>query len=221
MGPLFVHLFWTIIAIPIGLIGGTVVSFIGIPLYYRWKKIPPEKRRFRLLFKIALTLALALCCVVGVNVLLVALEGYALYQWNDYYAGSGVFEEFRTPLMFPYEMRMMDVVDYASLVKTEGLGKEDDPDKGLFPEVKPQLYDIRQYATGDSLVVGFMTSRWDFETRTEGTDTSWFWFNCRDGRAIVFQTREEYVDDLPSLGFAVEPPLKTVSDQHYDYWRTH
>jgi hypothetical protein len=221
MGPLFVWLIWMILLVPVGLVIGGLVMFPGLPLYWRIRSIPKECRRFR--WKHALILP---ATVIAIQIL--ATAGFAFFMIqevrysDDFYKSQGLTDWWRLPLDYPYEILFIDVTDHGSIQKTDCKGKAGDADPADFPEVQPQLFDVRAYYKKGPLVVGYIyEDEWRSYEKTKHRDTVWFSFDCSTGESLTYGSREDYVQGLGRLGFTEEPELVPVREQLDRYWAEH
>ncbi|MFZ5979455.1 MAG: hypothetical protein ACOYVF_02385, partial [Candidatus Zixiibacteriota bacterium] len=89
MGPLFVIILWIIISIPFGLAAGFLFSYVGIPLYYRIRKIPKEKRHFKGVYMLIPTAIVGFLFVCLVSILVVTVFVLETIDSNDYWKSQG------------------------------------------------------------------------------------------------------------------------------------
>ena len=230
MGPLFVILLWFIISLPLGFIAGLLYSYIVIPLYYRLLNVPEEKRRYkgsRKLIPTAIVAALFVFLVVGLNVLGFVME---IKDSDNYWESWGFADTFRMPLEYPYEISMGGVMDIAEI----GIWKRPYDDivrevtryhkEGniIVGEISPH-HSERRWLTIKYENVGTKQTEEEYyiwqdslkEHLSQFPEKTWFAFDCASGALNRYETHENYLEALDSLGFESVPDLLTIQEN----WR--
>jgi len=179
-----------VILIPICLIGGVVLSFLIVPLFFASLRGSSVGGFFLKILDVPIFAAF-LFVLFWAAVL--AVERNAA---KDYWNYRGAYDWYRMPLEYPYELRMIDGIDnayLASFSQEAGVAGKD-------------ISRIRRYYKQGSLVLG----QCDDFYREERSQPSWFIFDCNTGRAETFTKKEEYLRAINKYGFEKEPRLPTV-----------
>jgi hypothetical protein len=196
MGPLFVIIFWVTILIPIGLILGALLFFGGIPLIYWIFKVPKEKRRIGLLWRFILTIVfpaifVPAMCATGIYL--------AEKDTDDYWKSQGVWDYWRMPLEEPYQLSMVDTMNYAAITKWKN---------GVHI-----VSGISKYEKRGKLVAGFCE-----KNQFRRYEEKWFIFDCVSGSAEEFKSEEEFLQACEIHGFSQPINMKTIEEYWDLYW---
>lgn len=199
MGAGKVIIFWAIFFTPVGLLVGAIIMFVGIPLCYRFRNIPPSERRIGFKAKSGLTVFFAFLFVLimcGLNIY--DMKKYA----NDYWKSQGGWGHWRIPLEEPYEFYMIDTMELGSI--------------GIWRESIPIINDVTDYEKHGNLIAGrTLKGRSD---KSE-IDQIWFLFDCKSGNLKTFESLEQLQKAWRKSGSDRSLNMKTVRDHWYKYWK--
>jgi len=193
-----VVVFWALMYAPGGILIGAITVFGGIPLYYRIRRIPPEKRRQGLLKKTGLALLIA-GAFVG------AMCGYSAYELEhsrgDYRGCRAGWSSWRIPLEAPYEMRMTGSMESGAVC--------------VWQTDTVLLSDVIRYEKRGCFVAGETgISR----SKTDKTVLGWFFFDCTRGQITPCSSRAALERECRKNGFKPPLHLRSVRDRWYADW---
>ena len=197
MGAGLVIVFSAIVLMPIGLVFGLLFSFVGLPVFRWLRRVPAEKR------KRSVRARLHAACLFAV-VFVVVICGLGIYNsckdQGNYWEYRGAFDFWRMPLEEPYELVMIDEVDYASISKWQNS--------------RCIVSGIRRYEKRGPLIAGYR------ESRSSGSeDAGWFLFDCDTGHAEVFDAKQEFIDVCEKRGFSEPIRMRSIPQNWESYWK--
>ncbi|OGV61497.1 MAG: hypothetical protein A2283_12745 [Lentisphaerae bacterium RIFOXYA12_FULL_48_11] len=196
MGAGFVVIFWAIILTPIGFIGGLLLSYVAIPIYYRLFGIAEEKRRIIGFKKFGLS-------VLFTIVFVPSMCGLGIYLMerdvDNYWESQGAWDFWRMPLEEPYELVMIDTMDQVGISK--------------WKDGSYIVYGIQKYEKRGQLVLGYY-ERKPFNPDEKG----WFLFDCATGKAEEYESEQALEKISAKRGFSPPIQMKTISENWSLYW---
>ncbi len=226
MGPLFSLVLGIVLSGIVGTVIGVIVAFGVMPTYYVVKGVPKEKRRFRLKH--------ALVTIIACTGVLAAVGGIAgvvgivadMYEAGDYYADDGVFDTWRVPIGYPYDI-------------TTGSQLESGGIRLWYEDHKPAktilLWVTHLQPTGDYVVGRRSPEEYDFsrdladqisgQIDSGGYHTyypeEYFVFCLHDGTILKATADRDFNTLLDSLGIDSTLQLQSLKEYYYAYWNEH
>jgi hypothetical protein len=202
---MFFFLAGILILVPACFAGTFILCFFILILPGRTKKPGgnPQKRN-RILMSLLISLISAIVvpgCLLGLAGVLIAMDESAP---KDYWEYSGDSDYFRMPLEPPYELVMIDTLDYATI-------------QGWQNSTERKLSGITNYEKRGNLIFG-ETSANQFESERIPQDNKWFIFDLSTGELNVFKVEAELIATLNNKGIK-DIKLKSVSQNWDEYWK--
>jgi energy-coupling factor transporter transmembrane protein EcfT len=198
----FLFIMVAFLLIPVCFVGTFIFCLVLLSFLYK-----SSSRKLRVIKIILLSGLLAFLAAIVIPASVVLLGGVcvcmdSMYAW-DYWRYNGVLDSFRMPLEPPYELLMIDTIDYASIE----VWKEDSTS---------QLSGITHYEKRGYLIFGEI-SKEKFDSRRTEEDRKWFIFDLSNGDKSIFESEEDFAAELANRG--VESiKLKTVLQNWNEYW---
>ena len=183
--------FLSVLAFPAGLLLGGAVAFVGVPLYYRMRAIPPQARRFSWKYKCALSIGAGVAAAVLICALEWGLAQRAAHSFQDHMGSEGFW---RIPLHEPYELQMRATMDRAQI--------------STWRQRAAQISHITHCIIVDDFVAGICASPAD----------TWFLFDSATGRYMLFHSRGDLVAACIRTGIVLPAWMNTVRHNWYVYW---
>ncbi len=203
----FLFIMGAFLLVPVCFAGTFILCLFILSFIYK-KRNQKSSRKLRVTKRILLSLLFAFLAAIIIPSAFLLLGGVcvcidSMYAW-DYWRYDGFLDSFRMPLEPPYELFMMDTIDYASI----NIWKEDSGS---------QLWGITHYEKRGYLIFGERSNeRFEFQ-RTE-EDREWFIFDLSNGDKSLFESEEDFIAELASRGHD-NIKLKTVLQNWNEYWK--
>lgn len=203
----FLFMMGAFLLIPVCFVGTFVLCLFILSFLYK-KRNQKSSVKLQIVKRILLSLLFAFFAAIIIPSSFLLLGGVCLcidsMYAQDYWRYDGVQDYFRMPLEPPYELVMIDTIDYASInVWKENSGS--------------QLSGITHYEKRGYLIFGERSNEWIESQRTE-EDREWFIFDLSNGDKSLFESEEYFKAELASRGHE-NIKLKTVLQNWNEYWR--
>ncbi len=139
--------------------------------------------------------------------LVILATSYGIYVFGprDYWSYQGAYDWWRMPLEYPYQLKMIDGLDEASVSiwADSGVRKEFD------------LRGIRKVRKYEGMLVGTTS---EFCREIGSQITIWFILDLGTGSVERFSSEDEFHGRLAERGISVPPNLVTLSEYWDSYW---
>ena len=193
--------------IPVCFVGTFILCLLILPFFYK-KRNQDSSGKLRAYKRILLSLLFAILAAIVIPFSFLLLGGVCLaidsmYAW-DYWRYDGVLDSFRMPLEPPYELLMIDTIDYASIRIWKG-------------DSLNQLSGITHYEKRGYLIFGERSNE-RLEFRRTEKDREWFIFDLSNGDKSIFESEEDFAAELAKRGIE-NINLKTVLQNWKEYWK--
>lgn len=206
MGPLFVLPILILIATFIGFILGGLIGGIAFPIYYKIRKIPPGNQQPKTPVRI---LIFWLSIFLGIMTNFFAVAGIDLVLDHNYELSTGIFDTFRWPLEYPYEM------------VTGGLSQANIRSWDKSPGAVSM---VTKYYKSGKIIIGQRESDPFFPFQIK-ENKKWFIFDCSNGDTKYFASFEELKENLDDYSISEDFKLEPISEyysRHFSgqaWWR--
>ena len=202
----FLFIMLAFLLVPVCFVGTFILSLFVLLLLHK-KCNQRSSRTISAIKKILLSLLFAFLSAIVIPASVVFLGGVcvcldSMYAW-DYWRFNGVLDSFRMPLEPPYELLMIDTIDYASIE----MWKKDSVS---------QLSCITHYEKRGYLMFGEISNE-KFEFRRTEDSREWFIFDLSNGNKNIFKSEEDFIKELETRGIE-NVNLKTVLQNWNEYW---
>lgn len=203
----FLFIMGAFLLVPVCFVGTFIISLIVFPFIHK-KRDSELSKKLRITKRILLSLLFSFIAAIVFPFCFLLLGGVVLgidsmYEW-DYWKANGVLDSFRMPLEPPYELLMIDTIDYASIQVWQ-------------EESSSKIWGITHYEKRGYLMFG-VTSNDYYEFQKSPEDKEWFIFDLNNGDKIIFESEEEFLSTLKKRGIE-NIQLKTVLQNWNEYWK--
>lgn len=208
MSYMFLFLMGILVLVPVCFIGAFILCFFVFLFPVLIKRLRNKTAGdLKISRRIILSLLLSLLSAIVIPACLILLGGGLLWMDSagpkEYWSYSGDYDYFRMPLEPPYELVMVDTIDYAAIQ--------------LWQDSSSSIISgITAFEKRGLLMFG-ETSRQRFASERIPQDKEWFIFDLSTGVTILFQNEEEFIAALREKGM-VDIQLKTVLQNWNEYW---
>ncbi len=130
---------------------------------------------------------------------------------EDFFTYDGFRDWWRLPLVFPYDLVMIDTLDSANLTRFKG-GDVQDPNHSSEQLQGPQ--DITRFSFDRHFLIGRRGPVWWDKNRP----LDWFIFEFRTEKLTIYSSESDMLQAAVAGGFTGDPGLKSVRERMDEYW---
>lgn len=202
----FLFIIGAMFLVPVCFVGGIIFFFNRLSLRDKkrdqdsTKKMGTGMKIFLSLFYSVLAAIAVPICFLLLGLVLALLD--SMFVW-DYWRYNGSLDNYRMPLEPPYELVMVDAIDYATIK----IWQEDSSSK---------INGIIHYEKRENLMFGIKSDEYFPGDRTEYS-MSWFIFDLSNGDKVIFTSEEKLTAALRKRDIE-DINLKTVKQNWNEYW---
>lgn len=126
-----------------------------------------------------------------------------------FYTYAGFRDWYRLPLVYPYEVTCIDVLERGQLSKHNGKGPVDDPNKSS----EGVIWDVTRFTFDRN----YLLLRCEPEP-SKGTRIDWILFQFKTGKSDTFTTGEELIRVAKERGYTGDGQMHTIRNQYDAYY---
>ena len=197
MGSLSI-VFWALLLSPVAFLIGVPLSYLVPALFYRFRKVPLDKREIGCLARGFLAIVFTLAIVGGVCISGVILT---FARSDDYWNYQGAFDYWRMPLEPPYELSMLNSLDEASI--------------STWKSNSCLIAGITQYEKKGKYLAGCNS-----DPLVHPEMLGYFIFNCQTGELKKYADERNFSSACHEIGYVIPVPLKSVQKNWDVYWES-
>lgn len=147
--------------------------------------------------------------ILTIALFILSIIAFTIKQFNyinSYSKNRGLYDHYRIPLEYPYEMSAFDTLDTMNISTWKNFSGDN------------FISNVIEFRKQDHILAGKYLTNTHY-ANDKGIH-NWFIFDCQSGHIRSFNTHQEYLKALKELGFSEEPQLLSNQENWNTFWKT-